>query len=91
MKDEIKVEDMNTTPKKTEKKKTAKAVSAASKVKLQKLKDIEGKFLLVKVGTSEQPATEDHINDVRDKLVEATDEKQDNVLHKPARLYRIKV
>lgn len=28
---------------------------------------------------------------VRDKLVEATDEKQDNVLHKPARLYRIKV
>jgi 8-oxo-dGTP diphosphatase len=28
---------------------------------------------------------------VREKLVEATDEKQDNVLHKPARLYRIKV
>lgn len=28
---------------------------------------------------------------VRDKLVEATDEKQDNVLHKPARLYRIKI
>ncbi|MDC0614694.1 NUDIX domain-containing protein [Schleiferiaceae bacterium] len=28
---------------------------------------------------------------VREKLVEATEEKQDNVLHKPARLYRIKV
>lgn len=28
---------------------------------------------------------------VRDKRIEATDEKQDNVLHKPARLYRLKV
>ena len=27
---------------------------------------------------------------VREKIVEATDEKQDGVLHKPARLYRIK-
>jgi 8-oxo-dGTP diphosphatase len=27
---------------------------------------------------------------VREKLVEATDEKQEGVLHKPARLYRIK-
>jgi hypothetical protein len=27
---------------------------------------------------------------VREKIVEATDEKQEGVLHKPARLYRIR-
>ena len=74
MKDEIKVEDMNTTPVKTEKKKkTVKDVSPTSKVKLQKLKDLEGKFLLVKVGTPEQSATEAQIKDVQEKLIELLD------------------
>ena len=69
MKDEIKVEDMNTTPAKTKKKKKPiKDVVPASKVKLQKLKDLEGKFLLVRVGIPEQPATDNQIADVKDRL-----------------------
>lgn len=69
MKEETKIEDMNTTPKKTaKKKKTVKDDTNVSKVKLQKLKDLEGKFLLVKVGTPEQPARDFQIDDVQDKL-----------------------
>lgn len=74
MKDEIKVEDMNTTTKKTAgKKKPVKDVAPAPKVKLQKLKDLEGKFLLVKVGNPKQPATENQIKDVQEKLIELLD------------------
>lgn len=38
-------------------------------VRVQKIKDLEGKFLIVKVGTSDIPATDSQIKDVQDKLV----------------------
>ncbi len=71
MKNETKVEDMNATPKKTaKKKKKVEDNTSISKVKLQKLKDLEGKFLLVKVGTPEQPARDFQINDVQNRLAD---------------------
>jgi len=38
-------------------------------VKIKTFKDLEGKFLLVKVGTEDHPATDDQIKDVQDKLL----------------------
>jgi len=68
--EEVKKEKMDTTTKKTTKKqKEKKGDTTLPKVKLQKLKDLEGKFLLVKVGTSDQPATTPQIEDVQEKLV----------------------
>ncbi len=78
MKDEIKEEKMNTKTKKTVKKK--KEDTTLPKVKLQKLKDLEGKFLLVKVGTTAQPATSSQIEDVQEKLVTMLEENNVNCL-----------
>ena len=76
MKEEIEEESMNVEKNKSakgkiaEEKKIIKSEVTPSKVKLQKLKDLEGKFLLVKVGTPEQPATEAQINDIQEKLLD---------------------
>jgi len=40
------------------------------KIKTFKVKDLEGKFLLVKVGNEDHPATDDQIKNVQDKLLE---------------------
>ena len=40
------------------------------KIKKFKVKDLEGKFLLVKVGTEDHPATDTQIKDVQEKLLE---------------------
>ena len=75
MKKEIKVEDMNTMANET-----IKENIDTPKVKLQKLKDLEGKFLLVKVGNASQPATQSQIDDVQDKLVNLLDSNNINCL-----------
>ena len=73
MKDEIKVKDTDTMVKKTAKNKITKKNTDTPKVKLQKLKDLEGKFLLVKVGNASQPATQSQIDDVQEKLIDLFD------------------
>ncbi len=44
-------------------------VKKSTPVKIKTFKDLEGKFLLVKVGTEQYPATDTQIKDVQDKLV----------------------
>tara|TARA_Y100000310_G_scaffold188861_1_gene188849 strand:- start:4768 stop:5037 length:270 start_codon:yes stop_codon:yes gene_type:complete len=39
------------------------------KVNIKKYDDLEGKFLLVKVGTKEDPASQEDINEVQNALV----------------------
>ena len=67
-------------PKKTEKSEAQNPPSGGSnvnkvktnsekQVKIQKFKDIEGKFLHIKVGTKESPATEDHIKQIEKQIV----------------------
>lgn len=81
MKDETKKEKMDTIIKKTTKKQTAKkGDTILPKVKLQKLKDLEGKFLLVKVGTSSEPATDTQIGNVQEKLIELLEENNVNCM-----------
>jgi len=41
----------------------------AKKVSIKKYPDLEGKFLLVKVGTKEYPASQEEINEVQDALI----------------------
>lgn len=43
--------------------------SPPPQVTVQKFKDLEGKFLLVKVGTNDRPATDEDILDIETKLV----------------------
>lgn len=48
-------------------------INKSTAVKLKKLKDLEdleGKFLLVKVGTPEQPASDEQISDIQNKLID---------------------
>ena len=39
------------------------------KINIKKFKDLEGKFLLVKVGTIEEPADDKQIKEIQDKLI----------------------
>ena len=48
----------------------AKEETTPVKIKKFKVKDLEGKFLLVKVGTEDHPATDTQIKDVQEKLLE---------------------
>ena len=57
--------DMKNTPKKITVKKTVKD----KKVEVVKFEDLEGKFLFVKVGDKDRPATDEDLKDVEDKLV----------------------
>ena len=47
-----------------------KAIKKTTPVKIKTFKDLEGKFLLVKVGSSDVPATDIQIKDVQEKLIE---------------------
>jgi hypothetical protein len=50
------------------------------KIKMQKFKDLEGKFLLVKVGTDMHPAADSDIEDIRKKLTALLEENDINCL-----------
>jgi len=79
MEKEIKEEAMSTTENKTRaKKSTPKKEPLSSKVKLQKLKDLEGEFLLVKVGTADRPASDSEIKDIQEKLLALFEENDIN-------------
>ena len=60
-----KVKSKKTTKKKTE---TKKEITTLKEVTIQKFKDLDGKFLLVKVGNEKRPATDDDILDIETKL-----------------------
>lgn len=47
---------------------TAKKIKTS--VRVSKIEDLEGKFLLVRVGSPDQPATDSQIKDVQEQLVE---------------------
>jgi hypothetical protein len=47
---------------------TKTAKQNRSKVEVQKFPDIEGKFLLVRVGTEDRPASDQDIKDIEEKL-----------------------
>ena len=68
--------DMKNTPKKTTIKKTVKD----KKVEITKFSDLEGKFLFVKVGDKDRPATDEDLKDIEDKLVTLFDENNINCL-----------
>lgn len=44
-------------------------ITPPPQVAVQKFKDLEGKFLLVKVGTNDRPASDEDILDIETKLV----------------------
>ena len=50
------------------KKKVAIKGKVDKKIVIQKFKDLDGKFLLVKVGTQLAPATDNDIEDIQNKL-----------------------
>ena len=47
-------------------------------VKVKTFKDLEGKFLLVRVGSQESPATDPQIKDIQDKLVSLLEQNNIN-------------
>ncbi len=47
-----------------------KVIKKTTSVKIKTFKDLEGKLLLVKVGSSDVPATDIQIKDVQEKLIE---------------------
>ena len=69
------------TKKTTKKKVTSKKDGHQPKdVTIHKFKDIEGKFLLVKVGTDQRPATSEDIEDVQSRLVTLLENNNVNCL-----------
>ena len=58
-----------------EKKSTSQKVTP---VKAKAFKDLEGKFLLVRVGSKESPATDDQIKEIQDKLVSLLEQNNIN-------------
>jgi len=70
-----------TTKKTTQKKVTPKSEGSLSpQVTVQKFADLEGKFLLVKVGNQDRPATDDDIKDIEDKLIGLLEKNNVNCL-----------
>ena len=57
-----------------------KKTTKKTNIKINKFKDIEGKFLLVKVGSKEEPADNDDIKNVQDKLVQLLEQNDINCL-----------
>lgn len=67
--------------KKTSKKKVSKKKEVNSKaVTVQKFKDLEGKFLLVKVGNDAHPSTDIDVEDIENQLVGLFEEYDINCL-----------
>ena len=61
------------------KKETTKSKKKAS-IRLKKFDDLEGKFLLVKVGTDDEPALPEQIDDIQKKLVDLFEKNGINCL-----------
>ncbi len=53
-------------------------ITPPPQVAIQKFKDLEDKFLLVKVGTNDRPATDEDILDIETKLVALLEENNIN-------------
>lgn len=63
--------------------KTSKKTTAAKKgkvISITKFKDLEGKFLHVKVGNADRPATDDQIEDIQNKIVSLFEKNNVNCL-----------
>ena len=60
------------------KNKSQKKAIKKTVVKVKTFKDLEGKFLLVKVGSSDIPATDIQIKDVQEKLIGLLEENNIN-------------
>jgi len=67
-------ETMNKTSEKTTVKEDSK------KVKITKFDDLEGKFLHVRVGNAESPATNEQISDIQDRIVDLFEKNNINCL-----------
>jgi hypothetical protein len=63
----------------TEKKEEAQ-VDSKKNIKIKKFKELDGKFLLVNVGTIEEPATDEQIDSVKDNLVDLFEKNNINCL-----------
>jgi len=49
-------------------------------IEIKKFNDLEGRFLLVRVGTDKDPATEPQIKDIEDKLIKLFKDNNVNCL-----------
>ena len=61
-------------------KKVIKKTIQSSNVDISKFKDIEGKFLHIKVGESAHPATVEQISEIQDKIVSLLEKNNINSL-----------
>ena len=75
-KKDVKIKTTGHQPKKTDKPEAKNPPSGGSNVKkkeaavkINKFDDLEGKFLLVKVGTKDIPASDEQITDIQDQIV----------------------
>lgn len=75
---EKRIEEKGTMEK--DKPKTKKTVKSKKQVQEQVFKDVEGKFLFVRVGTSKDPAADADITEVRDQLLELFEKNNVNCL-----------
>ena len=64
----------------TENKVKVKKTIKKKNIKINKFEDIENKFLLVKVGNEDSPATDDDIKNVQDKLIDLLERNKINCL-----------
>lgn len=72
-------EDINNDTK-NKKGKSQKKSKKSKNIQVTKFGDLEGKFLLVKVGSSEEPASTEQITNIRDQLVDLFEENNINCL-----------
>ena len=52
-----------------DKNKSKKTTTKKNKIEITKFDDLEGKFLHIKVGTTAEPADDEQIKDIEDKIV----------------------
>lgn len=57
-----------------------KEIENKRKISIKKFKDLEGKFLLVKVGTPEEPANDSQIQKIQEKLEKLFEDNNINCL-----------
>jgi len=61
-------------------KKAIKKISSKKAIEIKKFNDLEGRFLLVRVGTTADPATDPQIKDIEDKLIKLFKDNNVNCL-----------
>ncbi len=62
------------------KKEVIKKLDKNNKIKAYKFKDLEGKFLHIKVGTQSEPATDPQIKDVEKQIIDLFEKNNINCL-----------